>query len=196
MKKYVWILISLALVLAMVAGCGSSGGKKFDSDRGKSSNSGASNGSDKDDAQTEDTDTDDTKGDDTKPATSPDEESAVVGVWSNWKGDYKPVLPASYMQKFMNADMTDPAVALALADEIKGDSAITDSVYVDVYRQDGTGFMFFVAEFGIGWETFNYSIEGKIMHRTDRLYNSEDDDPNWTFKDKRTLMPVQNSGLL
>jgi len=203
MKKYILIIISLALVLVMVAGCGSQGGKKFDSDDEWSPEvqddadveDDADDGPDSDEEQTEDTDTEDTdtgdtdtgdtQGNESNPATSPvGINGTIVGVWNNWKDDWQTVLPASYAQKFLNADMTDSAVALALVDEIKGNVAITGSVFVYVYRQDGTGFTFFVAESDYGWETYNYRVEGDTLHKTDRIYTSQSDDPDFTYQDK------------
>jgi len=203
LKKYIWIIISLALVLAMAAGCGSSGSKTFDRDRGGSSDEqddaevqddadDESDGeSDGDEAQTEDPDTGDkdtgdTQGDVSNPDTSSGgTDGSIVGVWCSWKGDWKMTLPASYAQKLINTDMTDSAKALALVDEVKGDSAITESVFVYIYRQDGTGFSFHVTDAGYGWETYNYRVEGSILHKTNRLYNSENDNPDWTYKDKK-----------
>jgi len=182
MKRILLIVLAIALALSLCTGCNNVKRTVDDDfDDGPIVIGGADNGTDSDDAQTGDT-----QGDESDPATSPvGVEGTVIGVWSNYKDDSVAVLPASYARKFMDADMTDQAVVLTLVDEIKGDNAITDSLYVDVYRQDGTGFTFFVVEFGFGWETFKYSVEGDTFHKTDRLYNSEDDDPNWTFKDKR-----------
>jgi len=207
MKKHILIVISLTLVLLIASGCGSMGGKKFDSDGSRSSNDDSvvveddtedekdrieiqkedteANDADIDDTDIDDTNANETQDDETNTTTSQDgANDNIVGVWTNWKDDFESVLSVSYAQKFINADMTDSATALAFVNEIKGDSAITGSVFVNVYRRDGTGFTFFVASSGYGWCTFNYSVEGDTLHKTDRIYTSEDEDPNWTFQDK------------
>ena len=107
---------------------------------------------------------------------------ALVGVWSIRKWD-EPVasLPASYAQRAYDTDTGDSAALHALVEDIRKDIKNTEYVYFYVFREDGTAY--YLGVFGSGYmlTTYNYHVEGDILHSTNMVTTSEDLAPGWVI---------------